>query len=138
MNCLFDHQRVVITSVCFFKLSFIAELPPLSLVVYHVTKAPPGSTPRARYTVYRPGSPLSVQSDHFQVSALEGSDVSNPLSLSNKHFQIWSSPATGLLQVLQFRIKAQFLKTFSSCRKILNEIKVQFYSLMLTEHDLYV
>ncbi|XP_037548390.1 alpha-mannosidase 2 [Nematolebias whitei] len=86
-----------------FQLSFIAELPPLSLVVYHVTKASPGSTPRARYNIHRHGSSLTIQSEHFQVSPLEGKEVNTPLTLSNKHLQIWSSPDTGLLQKVRLQ-----------------------------------
>ncbi|XP_061590562.1 alpha-mannosidase 2 isoform X1 [Cololabis saira] len=98
-----------------FQLSFIAELPPLSLVAYHVTKVPAGSTPRARYVVHRHNDPPAVRSEHFQVSPLQGSTASSPLSLSNKHLQIWSSPETGLLQKLRLpsglvrRVQVQFL-----------------------------
>ncbi|KAM4528259.1 alpha-mannosidase 2 isoform 2-T2 [Odontesthes bonariensis] len=98
-----------------FQLSFVAELPPLALAVYHVTKAPAGSTPRARYIVHRQGNPPSVRSEHFQVSRLEGSEVDAPLSLSNQHLQIWSSQDTGLLQKLRLRsglvrqVQVQFL-----------------------------
>ncbi|XP_041825970.1 alpha-mannosidase 2 isoform X2 [Melanotaenia boesemani] len=83
-----------------FQLSFIADLPPLALTVYHVTKAPAGSTPRARYTVHRHGKLATMQSEHFQVSHLQGSEVNTPLLLSNKHLRLWSSPETGLLQKL--------------------------------------
>ncbi|XP_072227355.1 alpha-mannosidase 2 isoform X2 [Leuresthes tenuis] len=98
-----------------FQLSFIAELPPLALVTYHVTKASAGATPRARYTVHRHGNSASVLSEHFQVSHLEGSEVNAPLSLSNRHLQIWSSQDTGLLQKLRLRsglvrqVQVQFL-----------------------------
>uniref|UniRef100_A0AAX7TDF3 Alpha-mannosidase n=1 Tax=Astatotilapia calliptera TaxID=8154 RepID=A0AAX7TDF3_ASTCA len=88
-----------------FQLSFVAELPPLSLVVYHVTKASSGSTPRVRYTVHRRGNPLDIHTEHFQVSSLQGSEADAPLSLSNKHVQIWSSPETGLLEVRIFKLK---------------------------------
>uniref|UniRef100_A0A8D3EF68 mannosyl-oligosaccharide 1,3-1,6-alpha-mannosidase n=1 Tax=Scophthalmus maximus TaxID=52904 RepID=A0A8D3EF68_SCOMX len=50
------------------ELDFVAELPPLSLVVYHVTRALTGSAHRARYTFHRHGNPPTVQSQHFQVS----------------------------------------------------------------------
>uniref|UniRef100_A0A3P9PUL6 Glycosyl hydrolase family 38 C-terminal domain-containing protein n=1 Tax=Poecilia reticulata TaxID=8081 RepID=A0A3P9PUL6_POERE len=79
-------------------LSFAAELPPLSLTVYHVIKAPAGSAPRARYVVHRHGDPPTVHSEHFQVSRLQGAEADLPLSLSNKHLRMWSSPETGLLQ----------------------------------------
>ncbi|XP_047426391.1 alpha-mannosidase 2 [Mugil cephalus] len=98
-----------------FQLSFVAELPPLSLVVYHVTKAPVGSTPRARYTVYRHGNALTVHSEHFLVSHPQGQEADAPLSLSNKHVQIWSSEKTGLLQKLRLhtglvrQVQVQFL-----------------------------
>ncbi|KAF0031814.1 hypothetical protein F2P81_016369 [Scophthalmus maximus] len=49
-----------------FQLDFVAELPPLSLVVYHVTRALTGSAHRARYTFHRHGNPPTVQSQHFQ------------------------------------------------------------------------
>uniref|UniRef100_A0A3Q2G7D0 Alpha-mannosidase n=1 Tax=Cyprinodon variegatus TaxID=28743 RepID=A0A3Q2G7D0_CYPVA len=83
-----------------FQLSFVAELPPLSLVVYHVIKAPGRSVPRARYIIHRHGKPPTVQSEHFQMTRLEGAEANAPLSLRNKHLQIWSSPETGLLQNL--------------------------------------
>ncbi|CAI5666111.1 unnamed protein product [Oreochromis niloticus] len=98
-----------------FQLSFVAELPPLSLVVYHVTKASSGSTPRARYTVHRRGNPPDIHTEHFQVSSLQGSEADAPLSLSNKHVQIWNSPETGLLEKLSLqsglvrKIQVQFL-----------------------------
>ncbi|XP_035995760.1 alpha-mannosidase 2 [Fundulus heteroclitus] len=98
-----------------FQLSFVAELPPLSLIVYHVIKAPAGSAPRARYIVHRHGNPPPVHSEHFQVSRLEGAEVNTPLSLSNKHLQIWSSPETGLLQKVRLQsglvrqVQVQFL-----------------------------
>ncbi|XP_034534236.1 alpha-mannosidase 2-like isoform X2 [Notolabrus celidotus] len=96
-----------------FQLDFVAELPPLSLVVYHVTKSSVGSTPRAQYTFSRHGNPTEVKSEHFQVSHLAEADI--PLSLSNKHIQIWSSSETGLLQKLRLQsglvrqIQVQFL-----------------------------
>lgn len=86
-----------------FQLSFVAELPPLALVVYHVTKAPAGSTPRARYTVYQRGDARTIQTEHFQVSNARGPVADAPVSLSNKHIQIWSSPETGLLQKLRLQ-----------------------------------
>lgn len=86
-----------------FQLSFVAELPPLSLTVYHVIKAPADSTPRARYVVHRHGNAPTVHSEHFQVSQLTGPEVDGLLSLSNKHVQIWSSPETGLLQKLRLQ-----------------------------------
>uniref|UniRef100_A0A8C2ZJY9 mannosyl-oligosaccharide 1,3-1,6-alpha-mannosidase n=1 Tax=Cyclopterus lumpus TaxID=8103 RepID=A0A8C2ZJY9_CYCLU len=92
-----------------FQLDFVVELPPLSLVVYHVTKASVDSAHRAQYTFHRRGNPPAVQSEHFQVSSPEGPEADAPLSLSNKHVQIWSSPETGLLQVRPFKIKVQFL-----------------------------
>uniref|UniRef100_A0A3Q2NZX8 Glycosyl hydrolase family 38 C-terminal domain-containing protein n=1 Tax=Fundulus heteroclitus TaxID=8078 RepID=A0A3Q2NZX8_FUNHE len=67
-----------------FQLSFVAELPPLSLIVYHVIKALAGSAPRARYIVHRHGNPPPVHSEHFQVSRLEGAEVNTPLSLKQK------------------------------------------------------
>ncbi|XP_014830904.1 PREDICTED: alpha-mannosidase 2-like [Poecilia mexicana] len=86
-----------------FQLSFTAELPPLSLTVYHVIKAPAGSASRARYVVHRHGDPPTVHSEHFQVSRLQGAEADLSLSLSNKHLKIWSSPETGLLQKLQLQ-----------------------------------
>uniref|UniRef100_A0A3B3WCX9 Glycosyl hydrolase family 38 C-terminal domain-containing protein n=1 Tax=Poecilia mexicana TaxID=48701 RepID=A0A3B3WCX9_9TELE len=85
------------------QLSFTAELPPLSLTVYHVIKAPAGSASRARYVVHRHGDPPTVHSEHFQVSRLQGAEADLSLSLSNKHLKIWSSPETGLLQKLQLQ-----------------------------------
>lgn len=96
----FKHHVSTLSSCSFLlQLSFIAELPPLSLAVYHVTKATAGSTPRVQYTVYRHGHQLAVHAEPFQVSGLQGSEADVPLSLSNKHIRIWSSPTTGLLQV---------------------------------------
>ncbi|GLD56879.1 alpha-mannosidase 2 [Lates japonicus] len=98
-----------------FQLSFVAELPPLSLAVYHVTKAPAGSAPRVRYTFHRHGNPPTVRSEHFQVSSPQGPEADAPLSLSNKHIQIWSSQETGLLQKLRLQsglvrqVQVQFL-----------------------------
>ncbi|MED6285663.1 hypothetical protein CHARACLAT_031481, partial [Characodon lateralis] len=98
-----------------FQLSFAAELPPLSLIVYHVIKASAGSTPRARYTIHRHGNPPKVHSEHFQMSQLDGTEANTPLSLSNKHLQMWNSPETGLLQKLRLQsglvrqVQVQFL-----------------------------
>uniref|UniRef100_A0A1A8C1Y5 Alpha-mannosidase n=1 Tax=Nothobranchius kadleci TaxID=1051664 RepID=A0A1A8C1Y5_NOTKA len=86
-----------------FQLSFIAELPPLALLVYHVTKAPTGSTPRAHYILHRHGNLPTVHSEYFQVSPLQGTEANTPLLLSNKHLQIWSSPETGLMQKLRLQ-----------------------------------
>ncbi|XP_063745968.1 alpha-mannosidase 2 [Eleginops maclovinus] len=86
-----------------FQLDFLSELPPLSLVVYHVTRSSAGSAPRARYTLHRRGNPPTIQSEHFQMSRPDGPEANAPLSLSNKHIQIWSSPETGLLQKLRLR-----------------------------------
>ncbi|XP_035854791.1 alpha-mannosidase 2x-like, partial [Sander lucioperca] len=98
-----------------FQLDFVAELPPLALVVYHVTRSSVGSAPRARYTFRRRGNPPSVQAEHFQVSPPDAAEADAPLSLSNKHVQIWSSPETGFLQKLRLqsglvqRLQVQFL-----------------------------
>ncbi|XP_035523472.1 LOW QUALITY PROTEIN: alpha-mannosidase 2-like [Morone saxatilis] len=98
-----------------FQLDFVAQLPPLSLVVYHVTKASVGSVHRARYTFHRRGNPPTIQTEHFQVSRPEGPEADAPLSLSNKHVQIWSSSETGLLQKLRLQsglvrqVQVQFL-----------------------------
>ncbi|KAK2887836.1 alpha-mannosidase 2 isoform X1 [Channa argus] len=98
-----------------FQLSFFAELPPLSLIVYHVTKASVSSTHRARYTFHRHGNPATIYADHFQVSDLQGPEADAPISLSNNHVQIWSSPETGLLQKLRLQsglvrqVQVQFL-----------------------------
>ncbi|TKS85109.1 Alpha-mannosidase 2 [Collichthys lucidus] len=98
-----------------FQLDFVAELPPLSLIVYHVTKAPVGSAHRAQYTFHRRGNAPTIKAEHFQVSSPEGPEADAPLSLSNKHVQIWSSPETGLLQKLRLQsglvrqVQVQFL-----------------------------
>ncbi|XP_059214046.1 alpha-mannosidase 2 [Centropristis striata] len=98
-----------------FQLDFVAELPPLALVVYHVTRASPGSTHRAHYTFHRRGDPPTVQAEHFKVSHPQGAEADAPLSLSNNHIQIWSSPETGLLQKLRLQsglvrqVQVQFL-----------------------------
>lgn len=83
----------------------MAELPPLSLVVYHVTKASVGSAHRSQYIIHRRGNTPTIKTEHFKVSHLEGLEAAAPLSLSNKHIQIWSSPETGLLQVRPFKLK---------------------------------
>uniref|UniRef100_A0A8D0CS18 mannosyl-oligosaccharide 1,3-1,6-alpha-mannosidase n=1 Tax=Sander lucioperca TaxID=283035 RepID=A0A8D0CS18_SANLU len=80
-----------------FQLDFVAELPPLALVVYHVTRSSVGSAPRARYTFRRRGNPPSVQAEHFQVSPPDAAEADAPLSLSNKH--------SGLVR----RLQVQFL-----------------------------
>uniref|UniRef100_A0A3Q3M1G7 Alpha-mannosidase n=1 Tax=Mastacembelus armatus TaxID=205130 RepID=A0A3Q3M1G7_9TELE len=59
-----------------FQLSFVAQLPPLSLVVYHVTKASVGSTHRARYTFRHHGNPLTIHAEQFDVSHLKGPEAS--------------------------------------------------------------
>ncbi|XP_078145165.1 alpha-mannosidase 2 isoform X2 [Centroberyx gerrardi] len=82
-----------------FQLSFIASLPPLSLVIYHVTRASSGSAPRAEYTFLHSDS--SVSADHFRVLRPSGAEADAPLSLKNKHVQIWSSPRSGFLQKLR-------------------------------------
>ncbi|XP_028428547.1 alpha-mannosidase 2x, partial [Perca flavescens] len=93
-----------------FQLDFVAELPPLAVVVYHVTRSSVGSAPRARYTFSLRGNPPDVQAEHFQVSPPDAT-----LSLSNKHVQIWSSPETGFLQKLRLQsglvrqLQVQFL-----------------------------
>nr|XP_020478113.1 alpha-mannosidase 2 [Monopterus albus] len=98
-----------------FQLSFVAELPPLSLVIYYVTKASVGSAHRAQYTVHRQGNPPTVHAEHLQVTHLQGPESNAPLSLSNKHIQMWSSPETGLLQKLRLQsglvrqVQVQFL-----------------------------
>ncbi|XP_028318340.1 alpha-mannosidase 2 [Gouania willdenowi] len=84
-----------------FQLSFVAEIPPLALMVYHVTKAPAGSAPRTSYTVHRRGDSPTVHADNFQVSHLKASEVEAPVSLRNSHMEIWSSAETGLLQKLR-------------------------------------
>ncbi|KAM9840891.1 alpha-mannosidase 2 [Aulostomus maculatus] len=96
-----------------FQLSFLTELPPLALVVYHITRAPSGSSPRATYTFLRRGKLPAIMAEHFQVSQPKASDA--PLSLSNKHLQIWSSPADGRLQRVRLQsglarqVQMQFL-----------------------------
>ncbi|XP_070706732.1 alpha-mannosidase 2 [Pempheris klunzingeri] len=98
-----------------FQLDFVAELPPLSLIVYHVTKASAGSAHRTQYTFHRHGNPPTVQAEHFQVSRPQGPEADARLSLSNKHIQIWSSQETGLLQRLRLQsglvrqVQVQFL-----------------------------
>uniref|UniRef100_A0A665TGZ6 mannosyl-oligosaccharide 1,3-1,6-alpha-mannosidase n=1 Tax=Echeneis naucrates TaxID=173247 RepID=A0A665TGZ6_ECHNA len=79
-----------------FQLSFLAELPPLSLIVYHVTKASAGSAYRARYIFYPHDNLPAVHAEHFKVSQPDGPEADNTLSLSNRHFQIWSSAETGI------------------------------------------
>ncbi|KAK5936249.1 hypothetical protein CgunFtcFv8_027628, partial [Champsocephalus gunnari] len=55
-----------------FQLDFLSELPPLSLVVYHVTRSSSGSAPRARYTFHRRGNPPTIHSEHFQIFRPQG------------------------------------------------------------------
>uniref|UniRef100_A0A3Q3XLF8 Alpha-mannosidase n=1 Tax=Mola mola TaxID=94237 RepID=A0A3Q3XLF8_MOLML len=98
-----------------FQLDFIAELPPLSLVRYHVTKSSSDPTHRAQYTFLHHGKPTAIEAQHFQVSHLEGDSAPTQLSLSNKHVQIWSSPRTGLMEKLRLQsgsvreVQVQFL-----------------------------
>ncbi|KAM9306213.1 alpha-mannosidase 2 isoform 2-T4 [Pholidichthys leucotaenia] len=98
-----------------FQLSFVAELPPLSLVVYHVIKAPHGSTLRSQYTIHHQGNQPAIQTEHFKISHPQGAEAEASLSLSNKHVEIWSSPETGLLQKLHLQsglsreVRVQFL-----------------------------
>ncbi|XP_056875511.1 alpha-mannosidase 2 isoform X1 [Takifugu flavidus] len=98
-----------------FQLDFVAELPPLALVIYHVTEASVGSSYRAQYTFLHHSKTAPVQAQHFQVSHLDGAAASAYLSLSNKHVQIWSSPETGLLQKVRLQsglvrqVQVQFL-----------------------------
>ncbi|XP_068608900.1 alpha-mannosidase 2 [Brachionichthys hirsutus] len=98
-----------------FQLDFVAKLPPLSLVIYHVTKAPISSSHRAQYTFYHQDNLPTNHSEYFRVLYPDGSKGDDPLSLSNKHFQIWSSTETGLLQKLRLQsgevhqIQIQFL-----------------------------
>lgn len=99
-----------------FQLDFVAELPPLSLTVYHVTSAAAGSSHRAQYTVLNDAAPPSDADKHFRVSRPARDEAAAPLSLSNQHVQIWSSPDTGLLQKVRLRrsgltheVKVQFL-----------------------------
>ncbi|KAM7368490.1 hypothetical protein PAMP_012831 [Pampus punctatissimus] len=98
-----------------FQLSFVAELPPLALVVYHVTKTTAGSAHRAQYTFLCGGELPSVHVEHFQVSRPQGAEADTPLSLGNKHVKIWSSAHTGLLQKVRLQsgpvrqLRVQFL-----------------------------
>lgn len=71
--------------------------------MYHVTRASPGSTPRARYTFLRRGQVPTVWAEHFDVSRPQG--INELLTLSNKHIQIWSSSDDGLLQVRFVKMK---------------------------------
>uniref|UniRef100_H3CAT2 Alpha-mannosidase n=1 Tax=Tetraodon nigroviridis TaxID=99883 RepID=H3CAT2_TETNG len=80
-----------------FQLDFVAELPPLSLVIYHVTEASVGSSFRAQYTFLHHSKTQAVPG----VSHLDADAAPAHLSLSNKHLQTWSSPETGLLQEWQ-------------------------------------
>ncbi|XP_008324416.1 alpha-mannosidase 2 [Cynoglossus semilaevis] len=112
ISAVWEKPSVASTQV--FQLSFVAELPPLSLVVFYVTEARPGSAHRAEYTFVHHGGPLSVQTEHFQVSGLDR-PAESALSLSNKQVQVWSSPDTGLLQKLRLKsglvrqVQVQFL-----------------------------
>ncbi|XP_075993471.1 alpha-mannosidase 2 isoform X2 [Genypterus blacodes] len=100
-----------------FQLSFVADLPPLSLMVYHVTKASVGSAHRSKYTLLRSdgSEPPPVQAEHFQVSLPRGPEADAPLTLRNKHIQIWASSQSGFLQKLRLQsglvrqVQIQFL-----------------------------
>lgn len=89
MSVIFPHLQ----------LDFVAELPPLSLTVYHVTSAAAGSSHRAQYTLLNDAAPQGDADKHFRVSRPAGDEAAAPLSLSNQHVQMWSSPESGLLQV---------------------------------------
>lgn len=97
-----------------FQLSFVAELPPLALTVYHVSAAPASSAPRTRYTLVAPGDAPALRSQHFEVSRLHD-DGDSPLLLSNRHLEARSSARSGLLQEVRLRsglvrkVQVQFL-----------------------------
>ncbi|KAF7646151.1 hypothetical protein LDENG_00192410 [Lucifuga dentata] len=105
------------TSTESFQLSFVAELPPLALLIYHVTKASTGSAHRSRYTFLHSDwpEPPPIQAEHFQVSHLRGPEADAPLMLTNKHVQIWASSHSGFLQKLRLQsglvrqVQIQFL-----------------------------
>ncbi|KAM4635196.1 alpha-mannosidase 2 isoform 1-T2 [Polymixia lowei] len=83
-----------------FQLSFIAQVPPFALTIYHLIGGPEGATPRSEYTFLRQdwleGPP--VDAGHFKVSRPVGAEAATPLSLRNAHVQIWSSASSGLLE----------------------------------------
>lgn len=91
-----------------FQLSFVVDLPPLSLSLYHVTKASSGSAPRAEYRFL--GS--EVRAEGFSVSPVQ---LESHLSISNEHMELFGSTPSGLMQKLRLRsgqvrqVQVQFL-----------------------------
>ncbi|XP_072309495.1 alpha-mannosidase 2 [Eucyclogobius newberryi] len=101
-----------------FQLSFVVDLPPLSLSVYHVTKAPTGpalsgpalSGPAVK-SVYR------VLGSGFQAVGFSVIPVltDSDLSIRNSHLEVFGSAPSGLMQKLRLpsgqvqQVQVQFL-----------------------------
>ncbi|XP_056146607.1 alpha-mannosidase 2 isoform X2 [Lampris incognitus] len=88
-----------------YKLSFIAEVPPLALVLYHLLHAPDkdDSTQRANYTFLARDwqESQSIDTGPFKASRLQGDEANAPLVLANAHIQTWTSPSSGLLEKMK-------------------------------------
>lgn len=78
-----------------FQLSFIVDLPPLSLSLYHVTTASSGSAPRSQYRVL--GS-TEVRAEGFSISPVQNE---SHLTISNEHLQVFGHAQSGLMQKLR-------------------------------------
>ncbi|KAJ0015644.1 hypothetical protein NQD34_009264 [Periophthalmus magnuspinnatus] len=91
-----------------FQLSFVVDLPPLSLSVYHVTTSSSGPAPRSQYRVL--GS--EFQAAGFSVSPVQ---TESDLSIRNSHLEVFGSAPSGLMQKLRLpsgqvrQVQVQFL-----------------------------
>lgn len=91
-----------------FQLSFVAELPPLSLSLYHVTSASSGSAPRSEYRV----SGSEVTAEGFSVNPVQ---TPTQISISNEHLEVTGHARSGLMQKLRLssgqvrQVQVQFL-----------------------------
>uniref|UniRef100_A0A8C6ULK5 mannosyl-oligosaccharide 1,3-1,6-alpha-mannosidase n=1 Tax=Neogobius melanostomus TaxID=47308 RepID=A0A8C6ULK5_9GOBI len=82
------------------QLSFIVDLPPLSLSLYHVTRSSSGSAPRSEYHISAP----DVRAEGFSVSPVQ---TQEDLKISNEHLEVYGHALSGLMQVRQ--VQVQFL-----------------------------
>uniref|UniRef100_A0A8C6UFP0 Alpha-mannosidase n=1 Tax=Neogobius melanostomus TaxID=47308 RepID=A0A8C6UFP0_9GOBI len=91
-----------------FQLSFIVDLPPLSLSLYHVTRSSSGSAPRSEYHISAP----DVRAEGFSVSPVQ---TQEDLKISNEHLEVYGHALSGLMQKLRLhsgqvrQVQVQFL-----------------------------
>uniref|UniRef100_A0A8C6UGA6 Glycosyl hydrolase family 38 C-terminal domain-containing protein n=1 Tax=Neogobius melanostomus TaxID=47308 RepID=A0A8C6UGA6_9GOBI len=89
-------------------LSFIVDLPPLSLSLYHVTRSSSGSAPRSEYHISAP----DVRAEGFSVSPVQ---TQEDLKISNEHLEVYGHALSGLMQKLRLhsgqvrQVQVQFL-----------------------------